>query len=999
MGKKGMIKDCEHTRTCCFDSKGRLVGYLELSPDCYIDFDRRDIYRNGKKQKISARGMALLEKLIEKSPRVVGYEELFMAFYGDEYYEGKGDVYTLRNAINRLSKFCRISNSYSIGYKIELDNMPEKHSTEDFDIADNPRPDAFPGKSSAGAILNTDGKSDEYLFSSKFFNAGALELGDAAVFEVIESIELLSKVFDRITTIETSVNIQYPTFYPACVIGKMYDCIIAGCNDRLCREVLKIKGPLGSYKNRIMQYLYLLIEKKDKNIIPFYIDVSSYEKTPEPGGEVSEEVFIGKLKEDINEIKSLIESEPDRIPLLMIDGIRDFSYGNESLYYCIKDSFKKTDCKVVTCLDTDYTVNNQRHFGAHPLGSNNFAAYARIRSMQLIKRTESIEFIQNCIGFFKVGIPSNMTAEKIHGYLLRLNFISIDAYWLVNMLDTVLGSMLSTKETLSAIYDSLCLSCLENSKAVESAAEMAFDYELGSGDFNKLSFCLDQRGRLMRKHRSVLDFLIAKHYVRKISELDLKQSDGRKLEEELKFFDMVLPKNITRFVVSMINSNEELEHKIMILAKHYYDKLSLFGKSELAFWMARLNNPKRKTECIKLLKSYNTKEIGSYNSAQFDSMEARRDAAFLLRGINVSLIYEGDKDALIYYINSLLNDKVANSVNRGFHLEYYGDKPYIPNKTLLDYEDDVTTGENTLTVLCLSLDRRIKNRDTKFYVAILETVTICNLIQARLEQYDNEDVMDVRPYINKCLKYLDWIVVQHATRTVPNLGKYFAWIHSEFKRILKENKDNPDGRLRFSHAEVFNKFSHACTVRRTGWVNYKVPEPENIVEHMYNCWLLGMMYLPDEYDLAGYDKNKILQMLLIHDLGETETGDINRPEKAEKQKFYDRQESTVMQALLYSGTYPKAANISSYLERWFEWDEKRGTNYSIAKDIDNLQTIFTFCAYYLENPELFTQYDIEYWLDGLAELETELVREISDVLIVNNPKFKSIIAKSRDNNQ
>ena len=995
MVKKAEKLNSEYSKTSYIDSKGNLIGYLELSSNCYVDFDRKDIFLDGAAQHISVKNIILLEKLIVSSPRIVGYEDLFLAYYGNSYYSVKADRQVLRNFKNALSKYCNISNSYDEGYKIELDIKPKRASADEMDIDNNPRPFSISGKNSGNAVLAADGKSDEYVFSSKFLNAGALALENAPVFKVVEEIGSLSKVFDRITAVETLLPETEPTFYPACVIGRLYDCIIAGCRDDSCREVLKIKGPLGSYKNRIMQYLYLLVEKKDKDIIPFYIDVSSYEKTAEINSDVSEDAFIKPLKDDIDEINSLIRSNPDKTPLLMIDGIRDFSYGNESLYYCIKDSLKKTDCKVVTCLDTDYTVNNQRIFGAHPLGSNNFATYARIKSMPLYKRTECVEFIHDCIRVFNVGIASNMTAEKIYDYLLRLNFISVDAYWLVNMLNTVLGNMLSNKETLSAIYDSLCLSLFESSKTVESAAKLAYEYELGSSDFNKVSFCLDPISEPIRKHRSILDFLIAKHYVRKISELYLNPPEGKKLEETLRFFNMVLPKNITRFVVSMINSNEDLEHGIMILAKKYYDRLSLFGKSELTFWMARLNNPKRKDECLRLLRSFNTKEINNYNSTQFENSETKKDAAFLLRGINVSLIYEGDRVALIYYINSLLNDKVANSVNRGFHLEYYGDKPYIPNKTLLDYEDDVTVGENTLTVLCLSMDRKIRRRETNSYVAILETVTICNLIQARLEKSDEEDVLDVKQYIEKCLGYLEWIIVQRTTRAVPNLGKYFAWIHSEFKRILREGKNSPDGKVSYDRAAVYNKFSHACSVKRTGWVKCEVPEPENIVEHMYNCWLLGMMYLPDECDLADYDKNRILQMLLIHDLGETETGDINRPEKAGNQKHYDRQESTVMQALLYSGTYPSAANISNYLERWFEWDEKRGTNYCVAKDIDNLQTIFTFCVYYLENPELFTEDDIFYWLDGLGDLETDIVRDISDVLIVNNPKFEKIIEISR----
>ncbi|MGN1168588.1 MAG: HD domain-containing protein, partial [Acutalibacteraceae bacterium] len=419
--------------------------------------------------------------------------------------------------------------------------------------------------------------------------------------------------------------------------------------------------------------------------------------------------------------------------------------------------------------------------------------------------------------------------------------------------------------------------------------------------------------------------------------------------------------------------------------------LSLFGKSELTFWMARLQNQRRKMECVRLLKSYHKKEIQKYNNIDFNNFAEKRDAAFLIRGINVSLIYENDREALEYYLNSLLTDKIANSVNRGFHLEYYGDKPYIPNKTLLDFEDDVTKGENTLTILCISLDRRIRRNDVSSYVAALEVMTVCNLIQARIEQTHNKNVFDVKPYIGRCLRYLNWIIGQRSIRGMTNVVMYFMWMHKELNNLMRETNEGPDNRIQYSHAAPFNKFSTANSVERTGWVKSGVPKPENIVEHMYNCWLIGMLYLPDEYHDPEYSKDSILKMLLIHDLGETETGDINRPEKQKNRHDYDYQESMVMQSLLLSGTYPGAVDLSSYIDYWKDWNAKQSINYYVAKDIDNIQTIFQFCNYYNQYPDIFTIEDIIYWLSGIDRIETDLGKDIAEKLITYNPVYADIL--------
>ena len=101
-----------------------------------------------------------------------------------------------------------------------------------------------------------------------------------------------------------------------------------------------------------------------------------------------------------------------------------------------------------------------------------------------------------------------------------------------------------------------------------------------------------------------------------------------------------------------------------------------------------------------------------------------------------------------------------------------------------------------------------------------------------------------------------------------------------------------------------------------------------------------------------------------------------------------------MQSFMLSGTYPSAVGLNKYSEAWNEWDGKAGINYSIAKDIDNIQTVYQFCEYYKQNPELFTDEDIDYWLSDINDLNSEIGKEIADKLIVANPIFTSIVKSS-----
>ena len=402
--------------------------------------------------------------------------------------------------------------------------------------------------------------------------------------------------------------------------------MVKACKSDVCGDVLKIKGPLGSYKNRVMQYLYLALEKNNPQILPFYIDIAYYEKKAESDRKITEADLIKMFREDIALVSSAIENAGDRVPLLMLDGVRDFSVGNESLYYAIKESLDGFFCKKVICLDSDFTVNKQHKFKIHPLVSGNFCLYLRIRSLNLYDRRKSIEFIRNCISIFKVNVPAYISAENIYENLVRLNFISLDAYWLVYLLNRVLKDIVNPGNNIGDIYETLALIVLGSVDKVESAAEIAYAFEFGQVDIGHGNPYYDIRWKLIRKHRSMLDFLISRYYILRLCDLSCSGDLSSNLKK-LDFFNMVLQKRITRFIVSMLRGNDSAEHRIMVIARKHYHDLSLFGKSELTFWMARLNNHVRRTECVALLEKFFEEDSRNYKSISPEDEKKKRDAA------------------------------------------------------------------------------------------------------------------------------------------------------------------------------------------------------------------------------------------------------------------------------------------------------------------------------------------------------------------------------------
>ena len=213
---------------------------------------------------------------------------------------------------------------------------------------------------------------------------------------------------------------------------------------------------------------------------------------------------------------------------------------------------------------------------------------------------------------------------------------------------------------------------------------------------------------------------------------------------------------------------------------------------------------------------------------------------------------------------------------------------------------------------------------------------------------------------------------------------YFHMIQSDFTQFLD------CGEHMSISCSVYNTYSRVLDVKRTGWVDLGIPTPESVSEHMYNTWLFAALNLPATLNIDGYDKTRILNMIMIHDLGEVVTGDIPKPQKIGN-RTYDDNEDSIMRTFLLKGTYPEMTNLNEYYSLWEEWFDQETLNSHIAKDIDILQAMYQFCVYYKMYPEKFTDERRISWLNEYRDLKTEIGYELYERIIRNNPAFKQII--------
>jgi putative hydrolase of HD superfamily len=303
-----------------------------------------------------------------------------------------------------------------------------------------------------------------------------------------------------------------------------------------------------------------------------------------------------------------------------------------------------------------------------------------------------------------------------------------------------------------------------------------------------------------------------------------------------------------------------------------------------------------------------------------------------------------------------------NDINRGFHLEYYGDIKYRP-KSNLSLSDPCCPMDNTFEMLSARLTDKTsrKSVDVAFDT---EIYTLCSLAQYR----HISGVLDEK--MREKIRKIAGTALEKGMVRNKDLASYLFLVHEDL------------GRGSRGLGSYLRDFYRVKEVERTGWLRdippkRRVENPESIGEHMYGAFLIGLLYLrPPKVGHMRYDKEKVLRMLLIHDLAEVFTGDIPTMNKREEDMSKERK---WIEAIGKLGTYPGLSDLSWVEEDWHEFESRQTNESRIAKDIDKLENLMQLYIYnkrgdYIE--------DFDSWKTQIIEgIATEEGLRIKDIIV------------------
>lgn len=193
--------------------------------------------------------------------------------------------------------------------------------------------------------------------------------------------------------------------------------------------------------------------------------------------------------------------------------------------------------------------------------------------------------------------------------------------------------------------------------------------------------------------------------------------------------------------------------------------------------------------------------------------------------------------------------------------------------------------------------------------------------------------------------------------------------------------------------EVYNKYSDLYKIKRSGWIKRGINDPESIADHELNSMLMAFMFLSEKEDSPapdGYDKSLVIELLLIHDLGENDIGDIIRGEKTKDDK--ERELSSIIDLLTGISDHNGDKNRAATLKRlWLDMESPApvDVNARIAKEIDYIQGAYQFFKYCVDGAYVPAAKSCAEWLEEVSDkyIKTSVGKTMRDELILKNELF------------
>jgi 5'-deoxynucleotidase YfbR-like HD superfamily hydrolase len=301
-----------------------------------------------------------------------------------------------------------------------------------------------------------------------------------------------------------------------------------------------------------------------------------------------------------------------------------------------------------------------------------------------------------------------------------------------------------------------------------------------------------------------------------------------------------------------------------------------------------------------------------------------RQELMLVRTCFVSLAKLGDTRSTADYLALMMKDRDLDDLNRGFHLEYYGDVENYEASVNDEHEDHLGPFPKTAERLTQKIEEGLESGSDE--PLEIEIFTLCSLAQHRqvVGALSDEDRLAI----------LDLVRRIEASDLVES-----AQLRTYLQMIERNLADSS-----FTPVTPLERLYELKVLPRSGWVQRRVGLPiETVAAHSFGALLIGLYFLPRTIEAEPtYNRDAVLLAILIHDLGEAWTGDLL---PAQKNDAAREQERKWLEYLGLLSTYPAIGDLSGVEELWRELEGRTTFNGTLGKDLDRLDQLMQLLIY------------------------------------------------------
>lgn len=679
---------------------------------------------------------------------------------------------------------------------------------------------------------------------------------------------------------------------------------LVGCTkqSKFC-NIIELQGDQGAGKSLALSIINSILRYRfeadsHENPLPIFIDASHYVPITSNNERLVPETNR-IIESDIDKILNIYKNSEAKTLYLIIDGLNvtDFFWRILLERLCNK---LPCDLLVGVIFSTAEGSGSPFFETFEPYFHLPIKAEFKLESLNSSSKDLS-NFLKDFIKVFELiqGNEFKLSHNEIErraSFLKRkidaFKLSSIDIHILAIVYENMNDAIYKDINNLGRFFEIYCMQRLVNTdmEQLNLIGSVAFRLVRNTYAPNKLAINYGDKGpgwKLINEHNNIRDFFAARHI---LSQFTLFQEESYNEISDSKgsgFFDSQLefdiPVNVNVFLKSLINKDEITADMVFRTIQKFLEKGGWQTQNYFLYLLGRFEVPALREPSRDLL--INIKEKLSNNKSI--------NAYAQIRTVHISLIYLSPKEYLSEYVNYILADSTAASVNRGYHRIYYGDwlndpRPIIEHNSSANYLLDCGgSWDKSFDYLTAKIYRHLEavsehkntGRNPLFPLMVFTLASFAQdrMLRGSLDDRKKQIIANI----------LDNSIIFEFNN--DRLNSFLKGVRLDFDRPGFD-------KWLFINDLYFLKLSP-----RQGWLDRsvgtfdKVRRIESVAEHSFFATLLAWFLLPDSLppDLCPtpYDKQTVLNMLVMHDIAEAYTGDHAKPRLSSNDKTLIQPES------------------------------------------------------------------------------------------------------------